>query len=118
MAGMFSDSHLTMRRMGNKAPMLWELRQSESDHCIPERLLTDYLMSTRRDHQVLFAVYRIGHRGSVSGCRQRRTPNFFPSLDIECPDMRVGGACYENKGAFRGDWTAEADRSRGYGTVR
>src|SRR5580692_5336655 len=74
-------------------------------------------MSACRDHQVLFSIHLVCHRGGVSGSWQHRTPKFFPGLDIECPDMRVGGTCYEDKAAVCGDRTSEADRSRRYGTV-
>ncbi len=74
-------------------------------------------MATRRNNQVLFAIYLVGHRGSISGGWQYRIPNFFPILDIECPDTRVGGAGYEHQAAFGGDWTSEADGSQRYGTV-
>ena len=74
-------------------------------------------MPARRDDQVLFAIYLVGHRRSISGGRQYRIPNFFSILNIECPDTRVGGACYEHQAAFGGDWTAEADGAQRDGTV-
>src|ERR1700733_9118676 len=83
--------------------LLW---QGESDNRIPQRFLTDSLVPARRDHQVLFAIDLVGHRGSIPGGRQYRIPNLFPILGIECPDTRVGGPCDEYQATFGGDRTA------------